>query len=215
MDIYSRSLVYKNSRKERIKKIAASLLTPEAEQAAMMGAAPGGAPANTQVPPEILSDMEFVQFLQMTAGIVFDPNVMSFIGPDGSMIPADMILQAYDAFNQQRAMSQGAAQGGAPMDPAMGGIELASLEKTISALDKRISSMMNKLDSMQDMLNSITNKTNSSDEDKSAISDMRNQLAKELELSAANTNNMATDVNKSNEDATRASLYNILSGNVK
>ena len=121
MDIYSRSLVYKNSRKERIKKIAASLLTPEAEQAAMMGAAPGGAPANTQVPPEILSDMEFVQFLQMTAGIVFDPNVMSFIGPDGSMIPADMILQAYDAFNQQRAMSQGAAQGGAPMDPAMMG----------------------------------------------------------------------------------------------
>lgn len=100
---------------------------------AMMAAAPGGAtadpaamgaaPAATgpnggQIPPEILQDQQFIQFLAQAMGIQLDQASGTFIGPDGQPIPAEMIVQAYQEFQMQ--MQQG-GMGGAPMDPAMAG----------------------------------------------------------------------------------------------
>lgn len=141
-------------------KIAAAILTPEAEQAAVQppmdpamagGAAPmppqgapmdpamaGGAPAGDlqaptgpadatgprggEIPPEILQDQMFMQFLMEALGVVYDPNSGMFMDPNGQPIPVEMILQAYQEF--QRTMQQQQAvqpPQGAPMDPAMAG----------------------------------------------------------------------------------------------
>lgn len=141
-------------------KIAAAILTPEAEQAAVQppmdpamagGAAPmppqgapmdpamaGGAqagdpqapagpaeatgPRGGEIPPEILQDQMFMQFLMEALGVVYDPNSGMFMDPNGQPIPVEMILQAYQEF--QMAMQQqqaGQPPQGAPMDPAMAG----------------------------------------------------------------------------------------------
>lgn len=132
-----------------MRKRAAAVLTPEAEQAAMqdpsMGAQGGmpadpmamqgdpmqGAPAPAEgatgpnggmIPPEIVQDQQFLQWLQ-SQGITFDPQSGQFLGPDGQPVPADIIMQAYQ---QYQAELQGQAPQGAdpnagampPMDPA-------------------------------------------------------------------------------------------------
>ena len=151
----------------RMYKIAAAVLTPEAEQAAMGGTPPQGAPMDPamgggapmdpgmmppdmggmppqggapmdpamaggmppqgggQIPPEILQDPMFMQFLQEALGIMFDPNSGAFYDQQGQMVPPDIIMQAYQAFQQQLQQMQGAPvpPQGATMDPAaMGGM---------------------------------------------------------------------------------------------
>ena len=138
-------------------KRAASVMTPEAQQAAMqppmdpsmggggmppadpamMGGMPpaGGDPAamggmplqasgpnGGQIPPELLQDQGFLQFLSDMMGIIFDPQSGMFMSPDGQAIPADIIIQAYQEYQAQ--MQQEAAappMGQPPMDPSMGG----------------------------------------------------------------------------------------------
>lgn len=85
-----------------------------------------GAPAAPQgsgggaIPPEILQDQLFMQFLQ-TMGVVFDQQSGTFIDPNGQPLSVDEVMQIYDMFQQQVAAQQGAAPGGgAPADPAMG-----------------------------------------------------------------------------------------------
>lgn len=134
-------------------KQAASILTPEAEQAAMQppvdpamaGGMPpaqgmpqaaadpaaqqmaaGGAqvtgPNGGQIPPEILQDQQFIQFLAQTLGIQLDAASGTFIGPDGQPIPAGLIVQAYQEYQTQMMQQQQMAAGGAmPMDPSMMG----------------------------------------------------------------------------------------------
>lgn len=168
-----------------MRKYAASVMTPEAQQAAMqppqgapmdpsmggmppqgapmdpsMGAmppqgapmGPGGmppqgapmdpsmggmpmaqGPQGGQIPPEILQDQAFISMLAQMAGIQFDPSSGMFIDPQGQPVPAEVIMQAYQAYMQQggaQAMAGGAPAGpeggmppqGAPMDPSMGGM---------------------------------------------------------------------------------------------
>ena len=134
-------------------KQGAAVMTPEAEQAAMQppmdpsmqGGMPpmdpamaGGmppadpsmqgdmapqGPQGGQLPPEIVQDQAFLQYLMQMAGIVFDPQSGMFMGPDGQPVPAEIIMQAYQEYQAQ--MQQGgdpSMMGGQPpMDPAMAG----------------------------------------------------------------------------------------------
>ena len=149
-DLYKRAML----------KQAAAILTPEAEAAAVappadpaaaggmppQGADPaamgapqpgmdpamaGGAPQQgaAQLPPEILQDQQFIQLL-MQQGLQFDPNTATFYGPDGQPVPPEIIMQAYQEYQQMMAQGGGvppqgadpAAMGGQPpMDPAMAG----------------------------------------------------------------------------------------------
>ena len=121
-----------------MRKRATAVLTPEAEQAAVQGemqpqmgagmppqdpsmmagagAGPTG-PNGGQIPPEIVQDQMFMEFLA-SQGIQFDPQSMQFIGPDGQPVPADIIMQAYQMYQQEMAAQQGGA-GMAPQDPSM------------------------------------------------------------------------------------------------
>lgn len=97
---------------------------------AMMGGAPapaGGAPmaqgsGGGEIPPEILQDQLFMQFLQ-SMGIIFDPQSGTFMDPNGQPLAVEDVMQIYDMFQQELAAQQGGApaEGGAPMDPAMAG----------------------------------------------------------------------------------------------
>lgn len=125
-------------------KAAAAVLTPEAEQAALQGAMPedpttaGGAmgaagaplapPAGAQgsgggqLPPEIMQDQGFIQWLQQQ-GVMFDPQSGMFMDPQGQPLPVDAVMQAYQAYQQEMQMAQGggAPAGAPPMDPAAAG----------------------------------------------------------------------------------------------
>lgn len=112
------------------------------DPAAAGGMPPGGAPMGApmdpaagapmaqgsgggQIPPEILNDQLFMQFMQ-TMGVTFDPQSGTFIDPNGQPLSVDEVMQIYDMFQQQVAAQGGAPAGGAqegaaPADPAMGG----------------------------------------------------------------------------------------------
>lgn len=122
-----------------LRKYAAAVLTPEAEQAAAgapppdagmmppaggapmppdagggMAPPPGGGmapqgPQGGQLPPEILQDQQFIAWLAQQ-GVQFDPQSGMFFGPDGQPLPAEIIMQAYDQYMQEM-------QGGGAMPP--------------------------------------------------------------------------------------------------
>ena len=134
---------------EQLIKAAAAILTPEAEQAAMQppmdpsmggmpqqGMPPQGAPMDPsmmggmptqggQLPPEILQDQMFMQFLADAYGIMLDPNSGTLIDPQGQPVPPDAVMQIYQQFQeavtQQQQAAGGMPQQGAPMDPSMMG----------------------------------------------------------------------------------------------
>ena len=102
-----------------------------ADPAAAGGMPPaGGAPApqgsgGGEIPPEILQDQLFMQFM-MAMGVQFDPQTGTFVDPNGQPLSVDEVMQIYDMFQQQVAAQGGAAggaapEGGAPADPAMAG----------------------------------------------------------------------------------------------
>lgn len=140
-------------RNAALRKTATAVLTPEAEQAAMAGAAPGGMPPDAGamppggmppdtaagamppggamppdaaggmppgggapggapgLPPEILQDQAFIQWMEQK-GAQFDPNSATFIDMATQQpIPPDMVMQAYQMYIQE---SQGGAPAGAP-----------------------------------------------------------------------------------------------------
>lgn len=134
-----------------MQKRAASVMTPEAQQAAagggqppmdpsMMGGAPGGMPPDAgggqppmdpamaqggpppqgpqggEIPPEIIQDQGFIQFLAEMAGIMFDPQSGTFMDSQGQPVPAEAVMQLYQEYQMQ--MQQGGG-GQPPMDPSM------------------------------------------------------------------------------------------------
>ena len=135
-----------------LNKHATAVLTPEAMQAAIqppmdpsMGGAPmdpamaggvppaagGGAPmaqgsGGGQIPPEILQDQLFMQFMQ-AMGVTFDQQTGTFIDPNGQPLSVDEVMQIYDMFQQQVAAQQGGAPGaGGETDPAMAGAAMGA-----------------------------------------------------------------------------------------
>ena len=107
---------------------------------AMAGGAPmdpamaGGAPMPPAggIPPELMQDQIFLQFLAEVFGIMLDPRSGQFFDQNGQPVPPEMLMQAYQAYMQgmQQIQAQGggmppaadpAAMGAAPMDPAMAG----------------------------------------------------------------------------------------------
>lgn len=143
---------------------------------AMAGGMP---PAGGQLPPEILQDQAFIDFLQQNMGIMLDPNTGMFMDPQsGQPIPPDMIMQAYQVFQQEQMAAQGGGmppEGGAPMDPAMAGgmpadpaaaagvpeeviNQIASavmsgveavLQEYTAALEKKIGALLDKLETVK------------------------------------------------------------------
>lgn len=131
---------FKTLRDAALRKRAAAVLTPEAMQAAapppqdpaMAGGMPpadpamaGGAPAagGGQIPPEILQDQQFIQWMAQQ-GAAFDPQTGQFMAPDGSPVPPEMVMQAYQAYMAEM-QGQGMAPAGGPapqggMPPAGG-----------------------------------------------------------------------------------------------
>lgn len=177
-------------------------MPPEAQGGApmdtsMMGGQPGG-----QIPPEILQDQQFMAFLEQMGGVVFDPQSGQFIATaSGQPVPPDMIMQAYQMFQQQMQAQGG--QPGASMDPAMaqGGapeeqpqvgmppefIEAiqstvdAAIERYTAQIDKKIETLLDKLDVVKQALESMRDtddKRTAADKDEAA--DLRDQIAAEL-----------------------------------
>ena len=85
----------------------------------------GMPPQGGQLPPEIMQDQGFIEWLAQQ-GVMLDQASGQFIDQQsGQPIPPDMIMQAYDAYMQE--MQGGAVggmppQGGAPMPPEAGGM---------------------------------------------------------------------------------------------
>lgn len=111
---------------------------PAGGQAPMppMSGAPAPAPAPAGgLPPEIMQDQMFIQFLAEAFGVMMDPQSGQFFDPNGQPVPPEMLMQAYQAYMQAMQQVQGGAMpmdpsmmggqppmdqmGGAPMDPAM------------------------------------------------------------------------------------------------
>ena len=84
---------------------------PDMQQGmAMQGVGSGGG----QIPPEIMQDQQFIQWLA-SQGIQLNPQTGQFVGPDGQALPVDVIVQAYQEFQammqqQSAAMSPQEAQ---------------------------------------------------------------------------------------------------------
>ena len=186
---------------------------------AMAGGMPAGAPPmdpamaggmppqGGQLPPEILQDQAFIDFLQQAMGITMDPNTGMFMDPQsGQPIPPDMILQAYQIFQQEQAAAAqgGAAPGGMPpagpeggMPPEAAGVpeevinQIASavmsgveavLQEYTAALEKKIGALLDKFETVKgsvDSLQSTTDKRNQDDIDEDQK--LRDELAADLQ----------------------------------
>lgn len=105
------------------------------------GAAPVGgdlmaAPAGGQIPPEILQDQMFIQFLQEALGVSLDPASGMFMGPNGEPIPPELIIEAYQEFQTMQAqggMAPAAPAGGAGMPPEAGMPSAAGVDPAMAA----------------------------------------------------------------------------------
>lgn len=90
----------------------------------MMGGQPpmdpsmmGGAPAGS-LPPEIMQDPMFIQFLAEAMGIMLDQTSGQFFDQSGQPVPPEVLMQAYQSYMQAMQQMQGGAM---PMDPSMMG----------------------------------------------------------------------------------------------
>lgn len=92
---------------------------PAMDPAAAAGAPVAQGSGGGAIPPEVLNDQMFMQFMQ-AMGVVFDPQSGTFMDPNGQPLSVDEVMQIYDMFQQQVAAQGGAPAGGAPADPAMG-----------------------------------------------------------------------------------------------
>lgn len=167
----------------------------------MMGGMP---PQDMPLPPEILQDQMFMQFLADSFGIMLDPSSGMFMDQQGQVIPPDMIMQAYQAFQQQMMAQQGApgmaggpmGQEGAPGMPAgadmqvdqstemmnavMDGVSTV-LQEYNAAIEKKMSTILDKIDSLVMAVEALQNTTDKRTE--AGIEDeqkLRDELAAEL-----------------------------------
>lgn len=104
--------------------------------AAPVGGDPMAAPAGGQIPPEILQDQMFIQFLQEALGVSLDPASGMFMGPNGEPIPPELIIEAYQEFQTMQAqggMASAAPAGGAGMPPEAGMPPAAGADPAMAA----------------------------------------------------------------------------------
>lgn len=104
--------------------------------AAPVGGDPMAAPAGGQIPPEILQDQMFIQFLQEALGVSLDPASGMFMGPNGEPIPPELIIEAYQEFQTMQAqggMAPAAPAGGAGMPPEAGMPPAAGMDPAMTA----------------------------------------------------------------------------------
>lgn len=104
--------------------------------AAPMGGDPMAAPTGGQIPPEILQDQMFIQFLQEALGVSLDPASGMFMGPNGEPIPPELIIEAYQEFQTMQAqggMASAAPAGGAGMPPEAGMPPAAGMDPAMTA----------------------------------------------------------------------------------
>jgi len=171
-------------------------------------AAAGGMPpqGGGQLPPEILQDQAFIDFMTQAMGAQFDGQ--QFMDPQsGQPIPPDLIMQAYQQFQQQMAGAQGGApaagmppQEGAPADPAAGGMPpqdggqlppeiLEQLQSTVDAslqnytaqLDKKIETLLDKLETVKQAIESMRDTDDERDNaSKKEAQALRDEIAAEL-----------------------------------
>jgi hypothetical protein len=169
----------------------------------MMGGAPqaGGMPpqGGDQLPPEVLQDQMFAQFMGQVVGAPLDPNQGTFIDPQsGQPLPPEMVMQAYQAYQQQMGGQGGVPQngGGAPTDPAamQGGNEIppeileqlqgvvdASIQNFSAQLDKKIETLLDKLDTVKMALEAMRDTDDQrADEDRQATKNLQDEIAAEL-----------------------------------
>ena len=147
-----------------------------------MGTAQGGMPPQVQqqggqLPPEIMQDQQFMAFMTQAMGAQADMQSGMFIDPaTGQPIPPDLVMQAYQQFQQQ--MGGVGAQGGAdmaasqqpPMDAGQeaAGMQLppevmeqlqsavdASIQNYTAQLDKKIETLLDKLETVKQALESM------------------------------------------------------------
>lgn len=101
-----------------------------------VGGDPMAAPAGGQIPPEILQDQMFIQFLQEALGVSLDPASGMFMGPNGEPIPPELIIEAYQEFQTMQAqggMAPAAPAVGAGMPPEAGMPPAAGVDQAMAA----------------------------------------------------------------------------------
>lgn len=104
--------------------------------AAPVSGDPMAALAGGQIPPEILQDQMFIQFLQEALGVSLDPASGMFMGPNGEPIPPELIIEAYQEFQTMQAqggMASAAPAGGAGMPPEAGMPPAAGVDPAMAA----------------------------------------------------------------------------------
>lgn len=161
----------------------------------MMGGAPGA------MPPEIMQDQGFLQFLQQAFGAQVDPQAGVILDPQtGQPIPAELLSQAYAAYQQQAGGGMPPPGGEAPMEPAAGGMPAdvagdapagippetldqiqsaidASIENYTAQLDKKIETLLDKLETVKQALESMRD---TDDAREKAAKDESRQLQEDL-----------------------------------
>ena len=179
--------------------------------AAMQGMDPGmaqkGAPG--QIPPEILQDQGFMDFMQGMIGLQFDQQSGQFLDPQsGAPVPPDMVVQAYQQY-QMQAQQGGMQQGGMPPEGAPEGMPpegmspeaqgmgasplppelLTQFQSTIDdSLKAYTASLEKKLEMLADKLDAVTKAVDSlrdtddrrTAEDKDEDARLRDDIAAEL-----------------------------------
>lgn len=101
-----------------------------------MGGDPMAPQAGGQIPPEILQDQMFIQFLQEALGVSLDTASGMFMGPNGEPIPPELIIEAYQEFQTMQAqggMAPAAPAGGAGMPPEAGMPPAAGMDPAMAA----------------------------------------------------------------------------------
>lgn len=171
------------------------------DPAAMQGGAPmdpaamGGAPAAGGLPPEVMQDEQFAQFMA-GVGAQLDPNTGSFMDPTtGQPLPPEVVMQAYQAYQQQ--MGGAPMDGGAPAGGAMpeGGNEIpqeildqiqsvvdASIQNFSAQLDKKIETLVDKLETVKMAIEAMRDTDDQRDkEEKDATKALQDEIAAELQ----------------------------------
>ena len=185
---------------------------PAPAAAPMPAGAPAGAPA---LDPAIFQDQGFVAFLTQAVGVMVDPASGTVTDPTGAPIPPEMVMQFYQAYQQQAQGAGAAPQGGqpAPADPGAGqpapdgsdvvdpqvamlndfasavvtAIE-AVIQDQISALEKKISAILEKVDTLKlDIQNKGEQapQEKGQGQEKSGADLLADELARELQQPAA------------------------------
>ena len=177
-------------------------MPPDAGAMPPEGAAPAGPEGAAPQGGDPASDQMFIQFMQEAMGVQFDPNSGQFMDPQaGQPIPPDMIMQAYDQFQQQMAQAQGGGEGGEGGQPPQGGAPdetqmMDQLQSMVDAVvDSRVSPVMKKLEALDDKLEKLTMMLESKE-------DTDDQRAKEdIEESRKLRDEIAADLNPTTKTA--------------